>query len=96
MNNYKDIWNTTLEILKVNIEETQYKTWISQIIPLSLNSEYFDIQVPSDFFKEYIDDHYADLICQALQRSCGLPLDLRYHIVIDPNMGHKGTTIQSS
>lgn len=96
MNNYRDIWNTTLGILKVNIEETQYKTWISQIIPLSLDSEYFDIQVPSDFFKEYIDDHYADLICQALQRSCGLPLDLRYHIVIDPNMGHKGTTIQSS
>ena len=55
MTNYQEIWNKTLSILKDNIEETQYKTWISQIIPLSCDSEFFDIQVPSDFFKEYID-----------------------------------------
>ena len=96
MTNYQEIWNKTLSILKDNIEETQYKTWISQIIPLSCDSEFFDIQVPSDFFKEYIDEHYVDIICSALQKSCGVPLDIKYHIVIDPNMGNKGTTIQNS
>ena len=43
MTNYQEIWNKTLSILKDNIEETQYKTWISQIIPLSCDSEFFDI-----------------------------------------------------
>lgn len=96
MSDYKEIWNNALQIIKVNIEETQYKTWISKIIPLSMDSEYFNIQVPSDFFQEYIDKHYADIIFQALQKTCGLQLDLRYHIVIDPDMGEKGTTIQNS
>jgi chromosomal replication initiator protein len=56
----------------------------------------FTIQVPTQFFYEYLEEKYADLIYQTLLRVTGKSIVLNYRIIVDTssrNMGH--TTLQS-
>jgi chromosomal replication initiator protein len=56
----------------------------------------FTIQVPSQFFYEYLEEKYADLIYQTLLRVTGKGVTLNYRIIVDNSSRNNGhTTLQS-
>lgn len=79
---YETLWNQCLGIVKDNVPEMNYSTWIKPIIPLKYEDNDFLIQVPSHFFLEHIEEHYSDLISKSLNRITGLPTRLHYQIKI--------------
>ncbi|MDR2087500.1 MAG: chromosomal replication initiator protein DnaA [Dysgonamonadaceae bacterium] len=86
-----EIWNQCLIIIKDNINnESVYNTWFSPIKPLKYDEENFTIQVPSQFFYEYLDEKYADLIHATLSRIIGKPVILNYRAIIDNNSKEDG------
>jgi chromosomal replication initiator protein len=85
-----------LEIIKDNVADNAYGTWFTPIIPLKYVDNDFIIQVPSQFFYEYLEEKYADLIYQALLRITGKSIVLNYRIIVDTSSRNKGhTTLQS-
>ena len=77
------LWNKCLEVIKDNISEASYNTWFTPIIPLQYDKNVFVLQVPSQFFVEYIEEKYIDLLRMTLYRVVGNGTRLEYRVMID-------------
>jgi chromosomal replication initiator protein len=90
------LWNQCLEIIKDNVTNSVFSTWFTPIIPLKYEGNDFTIQVPSQFFYEYLEEKYADLIYQTLSRVINKSVVLNYRIIVDNSSRNNGhTTLQS-
>ncbi len=63
-----DIWNRTLELLKDEMTEISYNTWILTIEPISLDSNSITLGVPADFQKGILESRYSSLIKNVLRQ----------------------------
>ena len=88
MNNTSDrVWENCLNIIKDIVEWQHYKTWFEPIKPVALENKILTIQVPSQFFYEYIEEHYINLIAKTLKRELGKDARLEYRIMVDSGNG---------
>ena len=92
MEQHVELWNRCLSIVRDNVGESMYSTWFTPIVPLSYNDNKFVIQVPSQFFYEYIEQQFAFLLRQALNRVVGQETQLLYRIMIDHSNTNNGST----
>ena len=53
--NHVGLWNRCLEIIRDNVPEQTYKTWFLPITPLKYEDKTLVVQVPSQFFYEFLD-----------------------------------------
>jgi len=80
---YSEIWNNCLKIIKDNLNYQSYKTWFEPIVPIKLESDVLTIQVPSQFFYEWLEEHYINLIKKTIKHELGPNGRLEYSIVMD-------------
>ena len=85
---YQNIWNNCLDNIKSKIGEQGYSTWFKPIKPLRIDGNIFTIQVPSQFFYEYIEEHYVHLLRAVLNEVLGPEYKLEYSVVIDRGSDH--------
>ena len=52
---FQRVWANCLEIIKDNVPQQAFKTWFEPIKPVKLSSSVLTIQVPSQFFYEWIE-----------------------------------------
>lgn len=71
MNELKDIWNTTLELIEQRISGPSFETWLKETEALSRIGDNLVIGVPTDFVKEWLENRYSQLICDVLQEVTG-------------------------
>jgi len=85
MNNHNvtNLWKKCLNIIKDNVSEITFDTWFSPIIPYSFEKNIFTIQVPSQFFYEYLEDKFVDLLRMTLHREIGRETILNYRILAE-------------
>lgn len=95
MNKHEKLWSSCLSIIQDNINEASYNTWFAPIVPIKFENKVFVLQVPSQFFVEYIEEKYIDLLRMTLSRVAGNGTKLEYRVLIDKNSG-KGTQIPST
>jgi len=89
----KNIWTKCLAIIRDNVNnDNAFQTWFNPIVPLKYDENGFTVQVPSHFFYEYLEEHYADLICAALKRVSGQEMALYYRVIVDKNNKKGGAT----
>lgn len=75
----KVLWGKCLEIIKDNLSEEQFNTWFRPIIPHSFNEKQeLRIIVPSNFFGEYIEANFRQLLMSVVQRVMGKGVSLFY------------------
>src|ERR1700759_1876385 len=77
------VWTNCLKIIKDIVEWQHYKTWFEPIKPVSLKNNILTIQVPSQFFFEYLEEHYVDLLAKTLKRELGKEARLEYRVMVD-------------
>jgi chromosomal replication initiator protein len=77
------VWNNCLAIIKDIVEWQPYKTWFEPIKPVALKDKILTIQVPSQFFYEYLEEHYVTLLAKTLKRELGKEANLEYRIMMD-------------
>ncbi len=88
------VWQNCLEIIKDIVEWQHFKTWFEPIKPVSIKNKVLTIQVPSQFFYEYIEEHYINLIAKTLKRELGKEARLEYRIMVDSgNSQHEPQTM---
>jgi len=78
--NPEQIWADSLEIIRENVNAQSYHTWFSPIMPLKMDGGCFTIQVPSQFFYEWIEEHYPHVIREALTQVLGKEMNINYTI----------------
>lgn len=77
------VWDTCLSIIKDIVEWQHFKTWFEPITPVDLKENVLTIQVPSQFFYEYLEEHYIGLLGKTLKRELGKEARLEYRIMMD-------------
>ena len=82
------VWNNCLKIIKDIVEWQHFKTWFEPIKAVELRGNVLLIQVPSQFFFEYLEEHYINLLAKTLKREMGKDALLEYRIMVDS--GSKG------
>jgi len=82
-NKHVEVWSNCLEIIKDNINYQSFKTWFEPIIPLKIDNNVLTIQVPSQFFYEWIEEHYIDLLKKIIKKELGVNGKLEYSIIVD-------------
>lgn len=63
-----EIWNRTLELLKDEMTDISYNTWILTIEPISIDSNTITLAVPADFQKGILESRYSTLIKNSLRQ----------------------------
>ncbi|UAY55082.1 chromosomal replication initiator protein DnaA [Arachidicoccus terrestris] len=79
----ESVWANCLDIIKDIVEWQHFKTWFEPIVPIELKGNILLIQVPSNFFYEYLEQHYVTLLAKTLKRQLGKDAKLEYRIMID-------------
>ncbi|KAA6349801.1 Chromosomal replication initiator protein DnaA [termite gut metagenome] len=81
--NHVELWERCLAIIKDNIAETTYNTWFIPIVPLKYEEQTLTLQVPSQFFYEFIDDKFVDLLRTTIYKVIGEGTKLMYNVMVD-------------
>ena len=82
------VWQKCLEVIKSNISEQSFKTWFEPIVPDQLLGKTLIIQVPTQFFYEWLEENYVHLLRRALDEAIGRDGMLEYSMVIDSGEVH--------
>ena len=80
-------WQECLKIIKDNVNPQSYKTWFEPIKALKLQNKVLTIQVRSQFFYEWLEEHYVQLLHKTLKKVIGPTAKLEYNIIIETS-GH--------
>ncbi len=80
---YAETWEKCLQFIQDRIPPQSFKTWFEPIIPLNLDGNVLTIQVPSQFFYEWLEENYVHLLKQAIRSQIGEDGRLEYSVVMD-------------
>lgn len=78
-----NVWKNCLLKIKENVSMMTYNTWFLPIKPLELNDATLKVQIPSQFFWEWIDEHFNGLITRSITDVLGKDAKLTYIIAED-------------
>lgn len=62
------LWQRTLELLKSELTEISFNTWIKTIEPLNIGSNSIEFGVPAEFNKGILESRYSTLIRNAIKQ----------------------------
>ena len=74
------VWNECLRIFEQNVEPKQFDVWFKTIVPVSLEGSTLTVEVPTDFFRSYLEDAFLPIIKMTLRRVIGQDARLLYKI----------------
>ena len=72
------VWNNCLHFIQQNIDPKQFNLWFRPIVPVSLVESTLTVEVPSEFFREYVEDAYLEILKAALKKELGVGAKLVY------------------
>lgn len=87
--NLQLIWENCVDFMRDNLSameenadqkklEESFEMLFSRVKPISLEDNNLTLEIPSDFYKEYIDDNYIALLSSALKKYIGRGVKLWY------------------
>jgi len=83
LNNVKLIWSKCLETIRTRVNNQSFKAWFEPIVPLHLDNNKFTLKVPSQFFYDWLEEHYYSLIIEVLTQITGVEMTIDYNITRD-------------
>lgn len=92
------IWKECLKAIKESVTLMTFNTWFLPIKPLGLDNSTLKVQLPSQFFWEWIDEHYNTLINKTIHDILGPNAKLAYVIAeesekeSEPDLFHQTRT----
>src|SRR6218665_942888 len=76
-------WEKCLGIIKDNVNWRAFQTWFEPIKAAALTNSLLTIQVPSQFFYEWLEEHYVKLLRKTIKRILGREGRLEYRIQME-------------
>lgn len=75
-----ETWTRCLEIIRGRVNSQSFKAWFEPIQPVRIDSRKFYLEVPSQFFSEWLDEHYIPLIREVFAQVTGNEIEVVYLI----------------
>ncbi len=88
-NDIEQLWDKCLAIIKDNVNWRTYQTWFEPIKAVSLQDNIVTLQVPSQFFYEWLEEHYVELLGKTIKRVLGKAARLEYRILMESSSAHR-------
>jgi chromosomal replication initiator protein len=79
-------WKACLLKIKEKVSMMTYNTWFLPIKPVDLNNHTLKVQIPSQFFWEWIDEHFNSIISNSITEVLGKDAKLTYVIAEDKSI----------
>ncbi|UCS93466.1 chromosomal replication initiator protein DnaA [Echinicola marina] len=79
----KAVWDECLRVIEDHVNDQSFSTWFKPINPVRLDSSILTIQVPSQFFYEWLEDNYVQVLKLAIKNVLGPNGKLEYAVVVD-------------
>ncbi len=83
MTKHEEVWDNCLSLIKDNVSLQGFKTWFEPIKPVKFDNEVLTIQVPSQFFYEWLEEHYITLLRKVIRKELGEEGRLEYSIIME-------------
>jgi chromosomal replication initiator protein len=97
VSNLDSIWNEVLNLIKVELTEVSFNTWLKTIKPISISGNKIILAAPNDFTKGILEGRYLNLIKNAITQVTQQEYIIQFTIPgeeISLNMGQ--STIQEN
>lgn len=75
------LWNAFIGQIKESVPRESFNTWFNPMRLISVNDSELTVQVPSQFYYDWIEEHYSSQIDLALSKSFGAGFRLSYSIL---------------
>jgi len=82
-NNLTENWKESLSLIKENVPYITFHTWFLPLKPISYDNDKLTIQVPNNFFIEWIEGHYNNLFKSSISKCFGDQIKIYYTIKED-------------
>ncbi len=100
------VWEKCLQFMRDNLNaaedgddlkklESSFDLLFDKVQPLSLVNHNLTLLVPSDFYKEYIEDTYLSLLSAALRKNIGKGVKLWYSVMENKPAGKEKPIVQN-
>lgn len=76
----KELWEKTLNIIKGELSEVSFNTWIKSCEPISMSSDTIKISVPNAFTQEILEKRYKDLVANSIKATCSKLYNIEFLI----------------
>jgi len=77
------LWERFLALIRDNVPPQAFKTWFEPLRLLRWENDTVTVQVPSQFFCEWLEEHYYGLLQRALVQVFGPKARLEYDIMLE-------------
>lgn len=77
--NFTALWHQAVSAIRAKVGESAYEAWIKPVRPKTLGEKECVLEVPNDFFREWLLQHYDGFIREAL-KSCGIESCVTYTV----------------
>ena len=76
----QEIWSECLLNIKGRVNTLTFKAWFEPILPLKFENDCLYLQVPSQFFSEWLDEHHFSLLNEVLAQATRKEVAIEYCI----------------
>ena len=76
----KELWEKTLNIIKGELTEVSFNTWIKSCEPLCISANTIKISVPNSFTQDILEKRYKDLVINSIEVACSKTYNLEFLI----------------
>lgn len=80
------VWKKCLTKLKENVTLMTYNTWFLPIRPISISNNNLKVQLPTQFFWEWIDEHFSSIVQKTIREVLGENGKLSYIIADEQDL----------
>lgn len=74
------VWTACLGLLSEHVNSHSYKAWFEPIVPVAVREQVLTLKVPSQFFCEWLEEHYEDLLINTVTTVLGHGATIVYEI----------------
>lgn len=92
--NLDSIWNKVLDIIKVELTEVSYNTWLKTVIPVNMSKDTIILAAPNDFTKGILEGRYLNLIKNSIREVTKKDYDIKFVIPGEEPSTEIGQTVK--
>lgn len=80
------VWSACLDVIRERVNSQSFKTWFEPITPVQLQGSVLTVLVPSQFFCDWLEEHYFPVLSSTITRVLGQSAKVEYSIRHDEPM----------
>jgi len=77
------VWQECMKIIHSRVNNLSYKTWFEPVVPVSIGNDNFLLRVPSQFFHDWLEEHYSSVVTESVRSVLGDNTSVEYIISDD-------------